>query len=238
MIMTHFGFPKVISKGSIPRQVINRMHCLMWRRENNEKKGKQEDKSITFVSFQPEGRNPGIFNVSLKEDWKWSFASQKVNAEIDEWKDVYTYVCMYIQEYVCMYICIYVCVVWFVCLFVCLWPNLWCLIQGSYSCINIMTKKQVVEERAYSAYTSILLFITKRSQDWNSSRSGSRSWYRGHGGMLFTGLLPLACSIKNRITLSPPFHILQLFWYGRGFIIFFKISNKINISHMPSRPKI
>jgi hypothetical protein len=34
-----------------------------------------------------------------------------------------------------------------------------------------MTKKQVGEERAYLAYTSILLFITKGSQDWNSSRS-------------------------------------------------------------------
>jgi hypothetical protein len=38
-----------------------------------------------------------------------------------------------------------------------------------------MTKKQVGEERVYSAYTSILLFITKEVQDWNSSRSGSRS---------------------------------------------------------------
>jgi hypothetical protein len=36
-----------------------------------------------------------------------------------------------------------------------------CLSQGFYSCINIMTKKQVGEERVYSAYTSILLFITK-----------------------------------------------------------------------------
>jgi hypothetical protein len=35
------------------------------------------------------------------------------------------------------------------------------LSQGFYSCTNIMTKKQVVEERVYSAYTSILLFITK-----------------------------------------------------------------------------
>jgi hypothetical protein len=49
-----------------------------------------------------------------------------------------------------------------------------CLSQGFYSCTNIMTKKQVGEERVYSAYTSILLFITKGSQDWNSSRSGSR----------------------------------------------------------------
>ena len=37
----------------------------------------------------------------------------------------------------------------------------WCLSQGFYSCTNIMTKKQVGEERVYSAYTSILLFITK-----------------------------------------------------------------------------
>jgi hypothetical protein len=50
-----------------------------------------------------------------------------------------------------------------------------CLSQGFYSCTNIMTKKQVGEERVYSAYTSILLFITKGSQDWNSSRSESRS---------------------------------------------------------------
>jgi hypothetical protein len=38
-----------------------------------------------------------------------------------------------------------------------------------------MTKKQVGEEKVYSAYTSILLFITKESQDWNSSRAASRS---------------------------------------------------------------
>jgi hypothetical protein len=50
-----------------------------------------------------------------------------------------------------------------------------CLSQGFYFCTNIMTKKQVGEERVYSAYTFILLFITKGSQDWNSSRSGSRS---------------------------------------------------------------
>jgi hypothetical protein len=50
-----------------------------------------------------------------------------------------------------------------------------CLSQGFCSCRNIMTKKQVGEERVYSAYNSILLFITKGSQDWNSSRAGSRS---------------------------------------------------------------
>jgi hypothetical protein len=36
-----------------------------------------------------------------------------------------------------------------------------CLSQGFYSCTNIMTKKQVGEERVYSAYISILLLITK-----------------------------------------------------------------------------
>jgi hypothetical protein len=69
-----------------------------------------------------------------------------------------------------------------------------------------MTKKQVVEERVSSTYTSTLLFITKGSQDWNSSRSGSRSWCRGHGGVLLTALLPLACSACSLIepkTTSP-----------------------------------
>jgi hypothetical protein len=36
-----------------------------------------------------------------------------------------------------------------------------CLSQAFYSCTNIMTKKQVGEERVYSAYTSTLLFIIK-----------------------------------------------------------------------------
>ena len=57
---------------------------------------------------------------------------------------------------------------------------------------------QVGEERVYLAYTSTLLFITKGSQDWNSNRSGSRSWCRSHGGMFFTGLLPLACSYRTQ----------------------------------------
>jgi hypothetical protein len=73
------------------------------------------------------------------------------------------------------------------------------LSQGFYSCTNIKTKMQVGEERVYSAYTSMLLFITKGSQDWNSSRSGSRSWCRGHGGMFLTGLPPLACSACSLI---------------------------------------
>jgi len=39
----------------------------------------------------------------------------------------------------------------------------------------------------------------QRSQDWNSHRAGSRSWCRGLGGMLLTGLLPLACSACSLI---------------------------------------
>jgi len=69
-----------------------------------------------------------------------------------------------------------------------------------------MSKEQVGEERVYSAYTSTLLFITKGSQDWNSSRSGSRSWCRGHGGMSLTGSLPLArsaCFLIEPRTTSP-----------------------------------
>jgi len=62
---------------------------------------------------------------------------------------------------------------------------------------------------------STLLFITKGSQDWNSHRSGSRSWCRGHGGMLLTGLLPLACSacflIEPRTT-SPGMAPLTMGW--------------------------
>jgi hypothetical protein len=38
---------------------------------------------------------------------------------------------------------------------------------------NIMTKKQVGEERVYSAYTSTSLFITRGSQDWNSHGAGT-----------------------------------------------------------------
>jgi hypothetical protein len=46
------------------------------------------------------------------------------------------------------------------------------LVRGSIPAQNIMTKKQVGEERVYSAYTSTLLFITKGSQDWNSHKAG------------------------------------------------------------------
>jgi hypothetical protein len=51
---------------------------------------------------------------------------------------------------------------WWMIFLMCSWDSVGkCLSQGFYSCTNIMTKKQVGEERVYLAYTSILLFITK-----------------------------------------------------------------------------
>jgi len=69
-----------------------------------------------------------------------------------------------------------------------------CLSQCFYSCTNIMNKKQVGEERVYSAYTSTLLFITKGSQDWNSSRKQElmqRPWRDVTYWLAFHGLLSL-----------------------------------------------
>jgi hypothetical protein len=54
-----------------------------------------------------------------------------------------------------------------------------------------------------------LVFITKRIQDWNSSRSGSRSWCRGHEGMLLTGFLAspgLLTLLSYRIQDYGPIH--------------------------------
>jgi hypothetical protein len=57
------------------------------------------------------------------------------------------------------------------------------LVRVSIPAQNIMIKKQIGEERVYSAYISALLFITKGSQDWNSHMEGTwsqelmqRSW--------------------------------------------------------------
>jgi hypothetical protein len=61
-----------------------------------------------------------------------------------------------------------------------------------------MTKKQVGEERVYSAYTSTLLFIIRGSQDWNSSRTGTwrqelmqRPWRDAAYWLASPGLLSL-----------------------------------------------
>jgi hypothetical protein len=94
-----------------------------------------------------------------------------------------------------------------------------CLSQAFYSCTNIMTKKQVMEERVYSAYTSTLLFITKgriiRTGAHPGQELGGISGYRSHGGMLHSGLLPLACSICFHIepkTTSPGMTPLKMDW--------------------------
>jgi hypothetical protein len=51
----------------------------------------------------------------------------------------------------------------------------YCLSQGLCSCTNNMTKKQVGEERVYSAYNSILLFITNeaRTETQTAQESGA-----------------------------------------------------------------
>jgi hypothetical protein len=47
------------------------------------------------------------------------------------------------------------------------------LVKVSIPAQNIMTKKQVGEERVYSASASTFLLITKGSQDRNSHRRGT-----------------------------------------------------------------
>ena len=61
-----------------------------------------------------------------------------------------------------------------------------------------MTKKQVGEESVYSAYTSILVFITKGSLDRHSNRAGTwrqelmqRPWRRAAYWLVLHGLLSL-----------------------------------------------
>jgi hypothetical protein len=63
-----------------------------------------------------------------------------------------------------------------------------CLIQGFYSCTNIMTKKQVGEERVYSAYTSMLLFITKEVRTGTQAGQGA-----GADAEVMEGCSSLAC---------------------------------------------
>jgi hypothetical protein len=48
-----------------------------------------------------------------------------------------------------------------------------CLSEGFYSCTNIMTKKQVGEERVYSTYTSMLLLITKEVRTGTQAGQGA-----------------------------------------------------------------
>ena len=73
---------------------------------------------------------------------------------------------------ICKCVCIYACISIYSC--VCMHAHVCvCLNQGFFSCTNIITKKQVGEERIYSVYTSTLLFITTGSQDGNSHSVGT-----------------------------------------------------------------
>jgi hypothetical protein len=76
-----------------------------------------------------------------------------------------------------------------------------CLSQGFYSCTNIMTKKQVGEERVYSAYISTLLLITK------GCRTGTQAGQKaGADAEAMEGCSSLACSACSLIepkTTSP-----------------------------------
>jgi hypothetical protein len=68
-----------------------------------------------------------------------------------------------------------------------------------------MIKKQVGEERVDSAYTSILLFITKEVRT-GTQVGRKQELMQSHGGMFLTGLLPLAysaCSLIEPKTTSP-----------------------------------
>jgi hypothetical protein len=62
------------------------------------------------------------------------------------------------------------------------------LSQGFYSCTNIMTKKQVGEERVYLAYSSIVLFITKEVR--TGTQAGQKA---GDDAEAMEGCSLLAC---------------------------------------------
>jgi hypothetical protein len=66
------------------------------------------------------------------------------------------------------------------------------MFYGSIPAQSNMTKKQVGQERVYSAYISTLLFIIKGSQNRNSNRETWRQeWMqKPWKNMLFTRLLP------------------------------------------------
>jgi hypothetical protein len=63
-----------------------------------------------------------------------------------------------------------------------------CLSQGFYSCTNIMTKKQVGEERVYSAYISILLLISRGCRTGTQAGQGA-----GADAEAMEGCFLLAC---------------------------------------------
>jgi hypothetical protein len=70
------------------------------------------------------------------------------------------------------------------------------LVKVSIAALKTITKKQVGEKGVYLTYTSILLFITKGSQDKNSNKAGSwkKMLRQKPGRVMITGLLLMAFS--------------------------------------------
>jgi hypothetical protein len=83
-----------------------------------------------------------------------------------------------------------------------------CLSQGFYFCTSIMTKKQVGEERVYSAYTFTLLLFTKGSQDWNSGRQElmQRPWRDVSYWLASPGFLSLLSYRTQRLPAQRLYH--------------------------------
>jgi hypothetical protein len=79
-----------------------------------------------------------------------------------------------------------------------------------------MTKKEVGEERVYSAYISTLLLSTKKIRTGTQvgQEAGADAEAMGvGGGMFLTGLLPLACSACSLIELRLP---AQRWYHSQG----------------------
>ena len=58
-----------------------------------------------------------------------------------------------------------------------------------------MTKKQVGEERVYSAYTKLLFITTEVKTGTQAGQEAGADAEAMEGWMSLTGLLPLACSV-------------------------------------------
>jgi hypothetical protein len=79
------------------------------------------------------------------------------------------------------------------------------LSQGFYSCTNIMTKKQVGEERVYSAYTSMMLFITKEVRTGIQTGQGARADAEAMEGCSLLACLSWLAQPRDSTTHKGPF---------------------------------
>jgi hypothetical protein len=75
----------------------------------------------------------------------------------------------------------------------------YCLSQGFYSCTNNHDQEAVGEERVYSAYTSILLFITKEVR--TGTKAGQEA---GADAEAMEGCYLLACFLIEPKTTNQP----------------------------------